>query len=64
MDRNQAIATNDAIKFAKCFSHGGFATDVVAGSKNVRRVEANTKPLRFARIRDDVGEMLETMAKT
>src|SRR5437016_2440592 len=41
-----------------------FADDVVTGGENVRGVEANTKPLRLARVGDDVSDLFEGVAET
>ena len=62
VNRNETIATNNAIEFMKCFPHSGFAADLVTCGEQMRGVQAHAQTLRFAHVRDNVREMLEPMA--
>ena len=64
MNGRETLETNRALEFAERLLGPGFAADVIAGGKDVRGVETNTKPFRFAHIVDDVSDLLERMAKT
>ena len=60
---DETIQANDAIEFAECLPNRGLAADVVAGSENMRGIEADTQSLRFAHAADNVREMLEFVAQ-
>src|SRR6266700_7130558 len=59
MHCNETIPTDEAIKFAKCFSNRRFIADVVTRGENMRGIETNTQALWLAHAADDVSEVLE-----
>src|SRR5262245_20404462 len=61
MNRNETIATDDAIEFSKCCSHSRFAANVVTRREKMRGVEAYAQSFRLAHVRNDMRDMLETM---
>ena len=61
VDRNEAIATDNAIELVKCFPYSRFAADVETGSEKMRGIEANAQAFRLAHVRDDMREMLKPM---
>src|SRR6266849_9616146 len=64
MNGDEALESDRAIELAKCFFDRSFTSNVITGGKNVGRVQANTKLLRFAYIVEDEGDLLESVTKT
>ena len=64
MNRGQSIAADDAIELAKCFFDACFAANVITRSEDVRRIETNAQPFRFAHVCNNVSEMFKPIAET
>ena len=64
MNRRETIQANHAIEFTECLPNRSLTADVIARSKNMRGIEANTQPLRLAHAADNVGEMVEFVSQT
>ena len=63
MNGDEALESDRAIELAKCFFDRDLTSNVITGGKNMGRVQANTKPLRFAHIVEDVSDLLESVTK-
>ncbi len=64
MQRHEMFQPDRAIEFRKHLARRSLGREVVTGRENVRGIEANAEALRFAHVGDDVGDMLESIAKT
>ena len=54
---------DNSIELAKCLLGRVLRADVVTGSKNVSRIEANADPFGLAHIGNNVGDVVEAMTE-
>ena len=59
----EVMESDYAIEFAERFSNRGFASDIIARSKNMGGIKADTYPLRFTYAAYNVPQVFELISE-